>query len=272
MHSRKSIIQYRHTLSQRESYVLSKLSYEEKKVFTVEDVKAIEYNPKNLLDRLVRKGWILKLRKGVYAIVPLEAGERGATGYTLHSFVIASVLVKPYYIGYWSALNHHGLTEAIPPSVFIATTKPRNSRKILDISFKFVTIPRSKFFGYQSVEIERHGVNISTKEKTIVDCLDHPEHCNGVEEVAKALYYSKKELDYEGILDNTKKIGNNAVLKRLAYISEVLGLKELSAMLTHVYFSKGYSYLDPTSPRKGRFLEKYRLIINSRIEPSKWSS
>jgi hypothetical protein len=40
MHSRKSIIQYRHTLSQRESYVLSKLSYEEKKVFTVEDVKA----------------------------------------------------------------------------------------------------------------------------------------------------------------------------------------------------------------------------------------
>lgn len=272
MHERKSMIQYKRSLSARESYAISRLSFEEKRIFTLKDIRAIEDHPKNLLDRLVRKGWILKLKKGIYAIVPLEAGERGATVYTLHSFVIASVLVKPYYIGYWSALNHHGLTDAVPPSVFIATTKPRNSRTLLDISFKLVTIPKKKFFGYQGIEIEKHGVNISTKEKTIVDCLDHPEHCNGVEEVAKSLYYSEKELDYERILDNALRIGNNAVLKRLAYISEVLGLNELSAMLADTHFSKGYSYLDPTYLKKGRFLEGYGLIINAKIDPSKWSS
>ena len=31
--------------------------------------------------------------------------------------------------------------------------------------------------------------NEVSPEKTLVDCLDHPEHCEGVQEVAKALGY-----------------------------------------------------------------------------------
>jgi hypothetical protein len=59
----KSISQCRHTLSEAEARVLSSLSYRGKTIFTIEDAKEFAGNPKNLLDWLLRKKWILKTTK-----------------------------------------------------------------------------------------------------------------------------------------------------------------------------------------------------------------
>lgn len=262
---------YRHTLSDRESRVLSSLSFNGKTLFTVDDVKELVEEPKNLLDSLVRKRWILKIRKEVYAIAPFEAGELGAASYTLHSFAIASVLVKPYYIGYWSALNYHALTEVTPPAVYVATTKPRNARTILNSHFRFVTIPRRKMFGTNEIEIEKRKVLVSSPEKTLVDCLDHPEHCGGVEEVAKALYFQKSDFDHRKLASFAERLGNTAVLKRLGHISESLGLHDLSELLSGVKLGSGYSLLDPTVPKRGPIRERWRLIVNAPLDAARWT-
>ena len=271
MCTRKSAIQYRRTLSERESRILSTLSYKGKTIFTTDDIKEFTNNPKDLLNWLVRKRWILKVRKGVYVVVPFEAGELGAASYTMHSFVIGSLLAKPYYIGYWSALNHQGLTDQTPPAVYVATTKPRHSRRILDTQFRFVTIPAHKMFGTQEVEIEKRKVVVSSPEKTIVDCLDHPEHCGGVEEVAKALYFAGDEIDFRKLVHFARKIGNSAVLKRLGHIAETLKLGQRSKLLSNVELGSGYSLLDPTLPKHGRIRERWKLVLNASIDPSKWS-
>lgn len=266
MYKRKAINQYRHTLSDRESRFLSSLSYEGKTIFTSRDIRELATKPKNILDNLVRKRWILKLRRGVYVIAPLEAGEKGAADYTIHGFVIASFLVSPYYIGYWSALNYHGLTEQTPPSVYVVTTKPKNSRTILDTRFVFVTILKNKVFGMVEEEVEKWKVKISSPEKTVVDCLDHPEHCGGIEEIAKAIYFSKGELNFKKVVSYAKRIGNNTVIKRLGFIAEALGIEDCSKLLSTVKLKTGYSILDPTLPRKGRIKEKWKLIINAPID------
>jgi predicted transcriptional regulator of viral defense system len=262
---------YRRTLSEREAKVLTNLSYAGKAVFTAEDLKELVDDPKNLLDNLVRKKWILRIRKGVYAIAPLEAGEHGAASYTLHSFIIASVLVKPYYIGYWSALNHHGLTDQTPPAVYIATTKPRNSRTILGTRFRFVTLTRRKMFGMEETEIEDRSVVVSSPEKTIADCLDHPEHSGGVEEVAKALHFHSGELEAGKLVEVALQLGNNAVVKRLGLIADSLGLNELSEMVSNVKLATGYPLLDPTLPRRGRIRERWGLVVNAPIDPERWT-
>ena len=271
MSARKSIRQYRHTLSGREAKILSSLSYRDRTIFTANDLKEFTPNPKNLLDGLSRKKWVLKIRKGVYAIVPFEAGELGSVSYTLHSFVIASFLIEPYYIGYWSALNHHGLTDQTPPAVYVATTRPKNSRTILDTRFRFVTIPKRKMFAVDEIDIEKRKVRISSREKTIVDCLDHPEHCGGVEEVAKALYFARDEIDCKKLVQLAERIGNNAVLKRLGYIAEALRLDKYSALLSTVTLKSGYSVLDPTLRAHGKIRERWKLIVNIPIDPVEWS-
>jgi len=261
---------YRRTLSGKETRILSELSYNNKKIFTLKDIEKMVDKPRNILDQLTRKKWILKIRSGVYVIAPLEAGETGSESYTLHSFVIGSLLTKPYYIGYWSALNHHGLTEQTPSSVYIVTPKRRNSRKLLDINFKFVTINPRKMFGIEETIIENYKVNISSPEKTIVDCLDHPEHCGGIEELAKALFFSKDEINLKKLMKYVKKIGNTTVIKRLGYMTEVFGWKDYVDLLSSFKLKSGYSHLDPGSPIKGRIKEKWKLHVNVKIEPKRW--
>jgi predicted transcriptional regulator of viral defense system len=271
MIKRTSLKKYRRTLSDRESRILSNLSHHGKTIFTTDDIKELVSNPKSFLDHLARKKWILKIRRGVYVIAPFEAGEGGSDNYTMHSFTIGSLLTKSYYIGYWSALNYHGLTEQTPPSVYIATSEPKNSRTILDVHYVFVTIPKRKIFGTEEIEIEKRKIMISSIEKTIVDCLDHPEHGNGIEEIAKAIYFSKDEIDVEKLIKYTGKIGNNTVVKRLGYLCEVFGWSDYLHALSGVKIKSGYSVLDPTRPKKGHIKDKWKLTINATIDPKRWT-
>jgi predicted transcriptional regulator of viral defense system len=267
---RKLETKYRKALSEKESRILSELSYKNKGLFTVADLKEYVADPRNFLHHLVEKNWILKIRSGVYLIAPLEAGEGGASTYTLHSFAIASVLVKPYYIGYLSALNFHGLTDRVPPSVYVATTKFRHPKEILGTRFVFIKIHQRKMFGIDEIEIEKMPIRISAPEKTIIDCMDHPEYCGGIEEVAKAFYFSRDELDTRNVVDYAVKIGNAAVIKRLGYIAEVFGWNDYLRYLSAVKLKSGYSYLDPRLPKKGAIREKWKIIVNASIDPKRW--
>ncbi|MDH2908038.1 MAG: type IV toxin-antitoxin system AbiEi family antitoxin [Candidatus Nitrosotalea sp.] len=261
---------YRKALSERESRILSELSYRNKGIFTLNDLDEFVQKPKNFLHHLIEKNWILKARRGIYIIVPLEAGSGGASDHTVHSFAIASSLVEPYYIGFWSALNYHGLTDQIPSVIYIATTKLRHSRNILDNKFVFVKVHQRKMFGVDKINIEKMQVAISSPEKTIVDCLDHPEHAGGLDEVAKAFYFSKKELDAKKIVEYAKKIGNTAVIKRLGFITEVFGWDDYIFLLSSAKIKSGYSLLDPTIPKTGHIREKWKVVVNITIDPKKW--
>ena len=138
-----------------------------------------------VLYRLQQSGAIERIEKGKYLIIPLGA-EKGK--YTLHEFVIGSLLVEPYSIAYWSALNYYGLTEQIPNTVFIQTiTRKFNfNPKVFGVQYKIIKIKREKF-GIRKEWIEETQINITDKEKTIIDCLDLPQYGGGIIEVAKAL-------------------------------------------------------------------------------------
>jgi len=265
------IKKYRESLSKREARILSGLSHRGKGIFTLKDMKEYDEKTKSLLYNLSKKNWILRIKKGLYMIAPLEAGELGARSHTVHSFVLASHLVDPYYISHWSALNYHGLTEQTPPAVYITTTKPRNRKKILDIEFVFVTVPERKMFGTTEVKVENSSVKISTPEKTIVDCLDHPEHCGGIEGVAKAIYFEHRDLDFKKTVEMVGKMGNRTIVKRLGYLLERLGLHEHDGLLTRLEVSKGYSRLDPKLPKRGKINERWKLRVNIEIDPVQWA-
>ena len=69
----------------------------------------------------------------------------------------------------------------------------------------------------------------------------------------------------------SKKIGNRAVLKRLGYISDRLNIKQLMHLMKHVDVSSGYSLLDPTVKRRGKIIEKWKIIANVSLNSEKWT-
>lgn len=258
---------YRNGLSKDEASVLSMLSHSGKSIFTIEDIRNKVVNPSAFASRLVKKKWLVRVKKGLYLLAPLEAGEMGADAHTVHSFVIASYLASPYYVGYWSALNHHGLTATVPPGVYVATTKPLHDKTILHREYIMVSVSSSSFFGLVGIRIEEKDVKISDTEKTLVDCLDHPEHCGGVGEVARA-FFSGTPVDTERLLRYARKMKNRTILKRLGFIAESLDIPDIAASINRSELSKGYSVLDPTLPSEGRTIDRWGLRINA--DPEDW--
>ncbi len=229
------------------------------KAFTFDDLARSQNIERNVLAvilwRLEKRGWIERVEKGKYIIIPLGS-EKGK--YTLNEFVIGSLLVKPYAIAYWSALHHYGFTEQIPSTVFIETTSRRKEQitEIFGVRYQVVRVKESKFFGIRKLWIDEEEVRITDKEKTIVDCLDKPQHCGGIVEVAKALKtqdYDRKKLAEYGV-----SLGNSGVIRRLGYLCDFLNIDlDLPEIST-----RNYLYLDPTMPHKGERVAKWRLINN----------
>ena len=141
------------------------------------------------------------------------------------------------------------LQEQTPFTVFVATILRISNINIHGVDYKFVTINKTKLFGTKSQMIVRQKIVISEKEKTIVDALDHPEYCGGIEEVAKCLWNAKDDADisFEKILKYAKKIQNSTVIKRLGYLIDVLEIDVPSNLYKqmHDMIGSGYSWLDP---------------------------
>jgi predicted transcriptional regulator of viral defense system len=210
---------------------------------------------KVILSRMEERGFIERVERGKYLIIPLSS-EKGK--YTLHEFVIGSCLVEPSAISYWSALHHYGLTEQIPGTVFIQTParKKKNVLEIFGVNYQIVRVKEDKFFGVRKEWIEENAVNITDKEKTIIDCLDKPHYAGGIIEAAKALKNSS--LDYNQLSAYSLRINNFAVVRRLGYLCERMGVP-LNLPQPR---SKSYLLLDPTMPSKGENDAKWRLILN----------
>ena len=255
----------RKSLSTRESQVLSRLAGENRQVITITDIAdALDIPRKSAKDMayaLKEKGWLERIAHGKYLILPLAAGENAV--YTAHEFVIASALVEPMYIGYWSALNHHELTEQLSRTVYIVTTARDQEREIHGVTYRPVTVTDQKFFGYQPTAVGSNQLNMSSIEKTLVDCADHPEFCGGISELAKAMQNAiEQRCSWERVVEHLRRVGNGAATKRLVYLADQLDidLPEYDELVKN--FTTGYPLLDPTREAKGTRDSTYQLRLN----------
>jgi len=264
-------------IGKKSSRLLSELAENNKSIFTIDDaveiLKRAEFRRRNsgvlkrrslstekkssvtkLLHDLTRNKWLFRLSRGKYLILPLEAGVKPE--FTEHEFIIASKLIEPYYISYWSALNYYGFTEQVSKTVFVATIKRKREMNLLGLKIKFVTVKENKFFGFKKNLVNNHPVNIAEKEKAIVDCLDLPRNCGGITEIIKAVDSAKEELDLKKLEDYAKKMKNQAIINRLGYILELLDIE------TKLKPGKHYVFLDPLIKNKIGHNAKWKIIEN----------
>jgi len=259
-----------------ETYILARLSSSGKRFITIGDIEntvdCSHDNAKRIASDLSKKKWLERIERGKYLIVPLEAGEKGI--YTEHEFLIASQLIDPYYVGYWSALNFHDFTEQVPYTVFVATTNRKRDLELHGVDYKFVTLTKNKFFGFEEYSFAGGKVKISSPEKTLVDSLDHLEYSGGLEEIVKTLANAEGEISKEKLVECAVKLDNGAVLKRLLYLMDLLEIELPKKLRINIKdnFTTGFALLDPTKKDEGTLRRKWRVKVNVPEEKIiKWS-
>jgi predicted transcriptional regulator of viral defense system len=173
---------------------------------------------------------------------------------------------KEYYIGYYSAMQIHGLiTQPSLKEIIVTNLQIKPSTKnIRGINFQFVYHIETRFFGYKNRWINQHEkVMVSDIEKTIVDAVSRPHLCGGLTEIGKAIYETRTKVDLQKLFDYFARNEIQVAKKRYLFLTDLLGLKWTSyheGMLKNV--GSGFSLLDTTGPDQGRKDSRFGLKIN----------
>ena len=171
-----------------------------------------------LIARLKTDDLIAEVEKGKYLLLGLEP-ERVLS----NPLFIASHLVAPAYVSYWSALHFYSFTEQVPLVVFVATTKKKRPVTFAQFRFRFVTIRPHKFFGYQREIVGGLPILVADKAKAIVDSLDQLRYAGGVSEVAKSLRAALEVVEVPVLIEYANRMGDRSLASRLGYLLETLG-------------------------------------------------
>lgn len=272
MHTKDDFMnEFLKSLGDTEARLLSSLAAQGKSVFTLPEAQEAagvsDYAIRLMLSGLVKKKWLIRLTKGKYLIIPLEAGEEGE--HTENWFVIARHLIEPklYYLSHYSALDIHEMLTQPALTVFISSPIRRIPKKILGATFRFVYTKPEDLWGLEDSWVTpSQQVKTSDLERTIIDCLDRPDLCGGISEIAKGIWTKRNEIDYEKLIDYALKYGRKSVIKRLGFILETysLGSKGTSLRLKKKLTSS-YTLLDPSLPASGKFKSAWKVRAN--IEP-----
>ena len=220
------------------------------------------------LHHLARNGWIVPLRRGLYA---LSSAVHGVA--PVYEFEVAMALANPAAISHWSALHHHGMTEQAPRTVFVLTTGGAAPRMRQDENadrggftaggtvYRFIQVRPHRFFGTEQAWVGEARVSITDRERTLLDGLSMPQHCGGFAEVLHALGAALERMDVERIAAYGVRL-NAATAKRLGWALEHHGYTGPELERLARFPVNGYRKLDATGSDGGPCNSRWMLREN----------
>ena len=220
-----------------------------------------------LMSRWAKKGWLSRVRRGLYVSVPLES--RTADIPLEDAWVIADRLYNPCYIGGWSAAEHWGLTEQIFRTVIVLTTQRPRERKptIKGTGFLLRTMSDKAMFGLKAVWRGPVKVNVSDPTRTIIDMLNDPRLGGGLRSTIDMFrnYMSSEMKDPGRLIKYADQLGNGAVFKRLGFLLEKYADNEQFIIgQCKERLTTGNAKLDPALKAK-KLITRWRLWV-----PERW--
>jgi predicted transcriptional regulator of viral defense system len=213
--------------------VLTRLADEDIDAFTIGDlVDRFEVTPsvaRGIASRMNAGRRAFRLKRGLYLLLPPEYRRRPGNLPAAKWYLAARYLAAPdpYFLAYYTAMEHHRMTQHPLTTVFVATRvqKRTNPVEVGPVRFRFVTLARRKFgFGHDPQQIERGKVvEVADLDRAFVDCADRPDLCGGIEEVVRGFARRHEDLTRDRLLRYLLELDQPVVTKRLGYLLEIVG-------------------------------------------------
>jgi len=176
-----------------------------------------DFNRVNLVN-WQKKGYLTKLRNGWYRFAEIPASESLL-------FIIANRMYSPSYISFETAAAWHAL---IPEAVFTitsATTLKTAEFSNQDGRFKYITLKKSLYFGYELVRTNGFNLRIANIEKTLLDWFysqSSIKETTDIEGLRLNKTILKEQINY-ALLENYLKIFDSPVVtKRVSLLKQYI--------------------------------------------------
>jgi predicted transcriptional regulator of viral defense system len=205
------------TLSKTEAKVVLDLEWRNQKTVTLAELRealgASENYARSFAHRLVKKGWLERLRPGLFQLIPADRGPEGVAD--TNPLAAGAVLVTSYFYSFGTACTHHGLTDQVFSEVYLAYREQRRPETIREHRYVFVHVPERRFFGFGQVAVLGEPVQMATVERALLDAVDRPRYAGGIGEVSHIAARAATRVSWDAMLDLLRRWGSSALVQRL---------------------------------------------------------
>jgi predicted transcriptional regulator of viral defense system len=211
------------TLSDAESKVILDLEWRGARTVSLAEIRArldcTASYARFMAHRLVKKGWLERLRPGLYQLVPADRGREGV-GDT-NPLAAGAVLADPYFYSYATACTHHGLTEQVFAEVYLVTRNRLKPRVVRGTRYVFVPVPEGRFFGFAEANVLGMTVQMAAPERALLDALERPRYAGGIGEVSRIVSRAEGHASWDALAHMITRFDVSALSQRLGHLLEL---------------------------------------------------
>lgn len=273
MHTKRNSASRMTGLSTQEREILGAFAAAETPVVTADELISVHPVPRGvanqILSRLCRKGWLHRVKRGLYVPVPLSASDPEHA--IEDAWPLAMSLFAPCFISGWSAAEHWDLTEQIFNSIAVISRRPqrRATQSFAGIKFRTRTVQPERFFGMKRAWFGSRAVDVADPHRLVIDILESPELGGGgrhTVDVVRA-YWKSDHANATTVLEYATRYCRGTVFKRLGFLAESFAEVTddwLDACRREI--SAGISKLDPAGSDSGPIVSRWNLRINVPVD------
>lgn len=229
--------------------------------------------PYNLLVRATKKGFADRVMRGVYVSRMGQYSRQDPDPY-----LVAAAVSTDAVMVYHSALELHGLAHSPSRRVQFSATKTTPRFTYRDFEFRRYDPPRplASADSVQSTTLVRRPdgvVRVTTRERTLVDCVNRADLAGGLEEVCRSLA-ALPYVDASNVLAYLRELQSPTAVARAGWLLEQRAqewyvtdgqLDEMRSML-----GKGPYYLT-RSNQAGTWVPSWRLYLpENTVDLERW--
>ena len=268
---------YRKSVSSAEFFdstpVLTRAEFEAARAATA---KRSPRTTDSLLRRYVADGRLVRVRGGVYAVVPRGADAAAAP---VDPYLVATKLSSDATLGYHAALQFWGKAYSVWQRFHFLTESSTRAFEFRGLEFVPVKVPiplRGLPAADLQVTEQRHGggtVRVTTLERTLVDVLDAPANAGGWEEIWRSLEMIEF-FDLDAVILYTSKRGSALTAARVGFFldqhRETLMVEERHLERLRKLRPRQPRYLDARR-KPGKLVASWNLIVPDEVLDRTWA-
>lgn len=216
---------------------------------------------KNVVTRLTHNGWLIRVKRGLYAISDLS--NRGFL--SLSPYVVAHLLVKDSYVSFESALSYHGMFDQLTNKTISISQVQYKTVQLQSVEYSFVKVLDKWFFGWQEVSIDNKIVRMATAEKALIDMIQFHKSKYTVDLVVEKLSQYKSSLDLQKMTEYLGKMSLTTI-KTFGFLFDLLGIdsgdlyNQIKLKGTHLMLSGDTKFNAKWRLYYDEYFDKYQLV------------
>jgi len=221
---------------------------------------------RDLLRRLARSGWIVRLRRGLYLVPPSIPAGRYSPGVYLALQKLMEDREGTYQICGPSAFSHYRLSEQVTNITYVYNNRISGERIIGSLRYVLIKVADQRLGAISSFTTPDGARAVySSKARTLMDAVYDWSRFNGLPRAYDWIRGSLSMGECVGeLVEATLSFGNQASTRRIGYLLDTLEqpkslLKKLKSSLNP---TRALIPWIPTKPQRGRINREWGLIIN----------